>query len=134
MSLQVYVQPLVSVGDYWDYKEFARPNTYSFLRYGYDIGSISSDPNNLYTADPDGDGPAPAFTFADPDFNLKSLRVNAIFRWEWRLGSTLYFVWTQNRQDFSNPGQFSAWRDIGKVFNAPAGNIFLVRLAYWISH
>jgi hypothetical protein len=133
MSLQVYIQPLISVGDYWDYKELARPNTYSFLRYGYDIGSISSDPNHLYTADPDVDGPAPPFTFADPDFNFKFLQVNAIFRWEWRIGSTLYFVWTQNRQDFSNPGQFSAWRDIGNLFSAPAGDVFLVRLAYWIS-
>jgi hypothetical protein len=131
MSLQVYLQPLISVGDYWDYKELARPSTYSFLRYGYETGSIISDANHQYTADPDGDGPP--FTFADPDFNFKSLRLNAIFRWEWRLGSTLYFVWTQDREDLSNPGQFSAWRDIGKIFSAPAGDVFLVRLAYWIN-
>jgi len=56
--------------------------------------------------DPDGGGPGLPFTFDDPDFNLKSLRINAIFRWEWKLGSTLYFVWTENREDKSNPGQF----------------------------
>jgi hypothetical protein len=132
MSLQVYMQPLISVGDYWDFKELARPRAFSFLRYGQEIGSISADANHMYTADPDGAGPAAAFGFGDPDFNIKSLRLNAIFRWEWRPGSTLYFVWTENRQDFSNPGQFSARHDIGKLFSAPADDIILVRLSYWI--
>jgi hypothetical protein len=76
---------------------------------------------------------ATTFSFHDPDFNFKSLRVNAIFRWEWRLGSTLYLVWTQDRQDYSNPGRFSASHDITKMFTAPANNIFMARIAYWIS-
>ncbi len=81
--------------------------------------------------DPDGNGPAPPFTFNDPNFNFKSLRVNAVFRWEWKLGSTLYLVWTDNRQDFSNPGQFSLTRDAGRMFAAPPNDIFQVRLSYW---
>ena len=133
MSLQVYTQPLISVGDYWDFKEFARPNTFSFSRYGQEIGHINSDAKREYTVDPDGTGPASSFTFSDPDFNFKSLRINAVFRWEWKLGSTLYFVWTESRQDLSNPGQFSARRDIGRLFTGKANDIFLVRLAYWFS-
>lgn len=132
MSLQVYMQPLISVGDYWDFKELARPGTFSFLRYGMETGNIAVDTNRNYTVDPDGDGGAPSFSFYDPDFNFKSLRVNAIFRWEWRLGSTLYLVWTQNRQDFSNPGRFSTGHDIAKVFSAPANNILMARIAYWL--
>jgi hypothetical protein len=133
MSLQVYMQPLISVGDYWDFKEFARPDTFSFLRYGSDTGNISMDGNSLYTVDPDNTGPAPPFSFYNPDFNFKSLRVNAIFRWEWTLGSTLYLVWTQERQDSSNPGQFSPGEDMSKLFTSPANNVLLVRLAYWFS-
>jgi hypothetical protein len=133
MSLQVFMQPLISVGDYWDFKEFARPKTFSFSRYGHEIGRISANEKREYTVDPDGDGPGSSFTFDDPDFNLKSLRINAIFRWEWRLGSTLYFVWTENRQDNSNPGQFSTRRDVGKLFTAHANDIFLVRLAWWFT-
>jgi hypothetical protein len=132
MSLQVYMQPLISIGNYWGFKEFAKPDTFSFLRYGSDIGNIGLDANHQYTVDPDNGGPAAPFSFYDPDFNFKSLRVNAIFRWEWRLGSTLYFVWTQNRQDLTNPGRFSPGNDISKLFSAPADNILLVRLAYWL--
>jgi hypothetical protein len=132
MSLQVYAQPFISVGRYWDYKEFAQPSTYSFQRYGKEIGTIDFDPSkSQYTVDPDGGGPAPAIKFNDPSFNDKFLVVNAIFRWEWRLGSTLYFVWTENRLDQSNPGMFSPGRDVGKLFTAHPNDIFLVRLAYW---
>ena len=132
MSVQVFTQPLISIGRYWDYKEFAQPSTYSFNRYGKEIGSLSFDSmNNQYVADPDGDGPAPPIKFSDPSFNDKFLIVNAIFRWEWRLGSTFYFVWTENRLDTSNPGTFSPGRDVGKLFSAHPNDIFLVRLAYW---
>jgi hypothetical protein len=133
MSLQVYMQPLISVGDYWDFKELAQPDTYSFSRYGQEVGEISVDSNRQHTVDPDLAGPAQPFTFRDPDFNFKSLRVNAIFRWEWRLGSTLYFVWQENRQDLSNPGTLSPRRDVGRLFSAAPDDVFLVRLAYWIS-
>src|SRR6266571_2247328 len=133
MSLQIYAQPLISDGRYWGFKELARPNTFAFSRYGYDTGSIRSVPGREFTADPDGDGPAPSFNFSDPSFNFKSLRVNAVFRWEWKLGSTLYFVWTENRQDFSDPGQFSLKRDAGRLFTAHPNDIFLVRFSYWFS-
>ena len=97
------------------------------------MGSIRSVPGREFTADPDGDGPAPSFNFSDPSFNFKSLRVNAVFRWEWKLGSTLYFVWTENRQDFSDPGRFSLKRDAGRLFTAHPNDIFLVRFSYWFS-
>jgi hypothetical protein len=53
------LRTLISVGDYWDFKELDRPNTFSFSRYGIETGQISVDTNGQYTVDPDGDGPAP---------------------------------------------------------------------------
>ena len=41
MSLQVYMQPLVSVGDYTGFKELARPRTYDFNDYGPDGGTLT---------------------------------------------------------------------------------------------
>ena len=43
MSLQLYVQPLLSAGDYETFKEAATPRTYAFNRYGVDVGSIAYD-------------------------------------------------------------------------------------------
>jgi hypothetical protein len=134
LSLQLYVQPLLSVGAYRGFKELATPRTFSFLRYGSDVGSIGYDPaTEMYSADPDGPGDAPGFTFDNPDFNFKSLRVNAILRWEWRPGSTFYAVWTQQRQDETHPGNFALGRDAGVLFRAPADDVFMVKVAYWLT-
>ncbi len=84
----------------------------------------------LFTVDPDGTGPAPSFTFADPDFNFKSLRGTVVFRWEYRPGSTLYFVWTQNRQDFANPGDFDFGRDVVDLVSARGDNVFMLKATY----
>jgi hypothetical protein len=130
MSLQVYIQPLVSVGDYDEFKEFAEPRTFDFIRYGIDRGTLTYHPlARRYTVDP-GDGGAP-FAFGDPDFNFKSLRLNAIFRWEWKPGSTLYVVWTEQREDLTNPGTFALRRDFGTAFGAPADDVLMVKVAYW---
>jgi len=60
--------------------------------YGQDVGTIIRTPatavsSATYTADPDGAGPAPAFSFGDPDFTFRSLIGNAVVRWEYRPGS-----------------------------------------------
>lgn len=131
LSLQVYAQPLVSVGEYGGYKELARPRSFDFLRYGSDAGTIAYDQAaGAYTVDPDGAGPAAAFSFERPDFNFKSLRVNAVLRWEWRPGSTLYVAWTQQRQNEANPGQLELGRDVDDLLHAPADDIFLVKFAW----
>jgi hypothetical protein len=107
MSLQFYSQPLLAAGDYWNFKALATPRSFDF--YG--------------VADPPG----------NPDFNFKSLKVNAVFRWEWRLGSTLYVVWTDQREDSRYPGEFRFGRDARALFRARADDVFLVKLSYWIS-
>jgi len=133
-SLQIFMQPLLATGDYNGFKELARSRTFDFVEYGIATGSLNFDPTTrIYTADPDGTGgPAPSFTFGDPDYNFKSLRVNAVFRWEIRPGSNFYAVWTRQQQDFSNPGHFAPGRDAHAMFAAPGDDIILFKMAYWI--
>jgi len=134
VSLQVYAQPLVSVGAYRGFKELARPRRFDFLRYGRDAGSLAYDATAAtYSVDPDGPGPAAAFSFDRPDFNFKSLRVNAIFRWEWRPGSTLYLAWTQRREDTAHPGEFELRRDVRALGAAPADNVLLIKVSYRVA-
>jgi hypothetical protein len=131
ISLQLFAQPLVSAADYDGFKELARPKSFDFLAYGVDAGRLTFDADEeLYRVDPDGDGPAEAFAFEQPDFNFRSLRVNAVFRWEWRPGSALYCVWTQDRADFVTLGEFDFGRDTSAMFGAPTDDVFLVKLSY----
>jgi hypothetical protein len=132
LSLQLYLQALLSTGDYPDIEELAAPRTFDFPVYGTDVGTIERDADGDYLIDPDGGGPAPPFTLRNPDFNFKSLRVNAVLRWEFRPGSAFYAVWTQRRENSANPGDFSFGRDTADLFGAPADDVFLVKLAWWL--
>lgn len=82
--------------------------------------------------DPDGAGPARTFSFSNPDFTDTSLRGTAVLRWEYRPGSTLYFVWTQQRFGEDPDGEMgfgSALRAIGRN---RATNVFQIKATYWI--
>ena len=132
-SLQVFAQPLLASGDYSVFKELARPRTFDFLVYDTPGHSLLFDaPSGTYTADPDAAGPAPPITFDNPDFNFKSLRLNAVFRWEMKPGSALYAVWTRQQQDFAHAGDFELGRDVRALFSAPGDDVVLVKIAYWI--
>ena len=72
LSLQAYIQPFIAVGHYTDFKEFARPRTFDFNRFGQG-GSTISYGDEVYTVDPDGSGPAPVFSFDNPDFKQQCL-------------------------------------------------------------
>jgi hypothetical protein len=41
-------------------------------------------------------------------------------------------VWQENRQDYSNPGRFTAGHDISRLLSHP-DDVFLARVAYWFS-
>ncbi len=135
MSLELFAQPFLSAGTYTEFKEYAAPRSLDRNIYGADVGTIREehdDGDRSYVVDPDGAGPAAAFTLDDPDFNFRSLRGNAVFRWEYTPGSTLYLVWTQDRNDSAPFGDFDMGRDGSAMLRAPADNIFLVKVNYWL--
>jgi hypothetical protein len=133
VSVQVYAQPLLAAGDYLHFKELARPRTFEFVDYQRAGLPIARDSSLLYTVDPDGtDKTAPSFTFTDPDFNLRSLRLNAVFRWEMKPGSAFYAVWTRAQQGSSPVAPFALGRDTRRMFTAPGDDVFLVKMAWWI--
>lgn len=129
LSLQAYLQPFIAVGKYDRFKQLNRPRAYDYLVFG-ENGSLIEDNGDFYTVDPDGGGPASPFTISKPDFNYKSMRGTFVLRWEYKLGSLIYLVWTQNRADFSHPGELALWRDLGDLFTAPGDNIFLIKFTY----
>jgi hypothetical protein len=135
LSLQLYAQPFASAGDYGGFKELAARRTYEFNVYGRDNGSSIARDGASYTVDPDGPGPAAAFTFPDPDFRSRSLKINAVLRWEYRPGSTIYVAWTQSRSGyFPGDGRFEVGRELWRelMYDRPT-NVLLVKASYWVS-
>jgi hypothetical protein len=88
LSLQLYAQPLISAGKYDDFRRLARPRSNDY---------------------------EPTTAPYNPDFSFKSLRGNAVLRWEYMPGSTLFFCGRRLRQAWDDTGSSSSasrWKDV----------------------
>lgn len=138
LTLETFVQPFLASGAYSNLNEFAQPRSARVNVYGHDGTSTITATHDAmglvtgYVVDPDGAGPAAAFQFSNPDFNTRSLRGNAVLRWEYRPGSTLYLVWTHEREGDAALGDFDFRRDWGSLFRAPPTNTMQLKVSYWI--
>lgn len=106
LSLQTFLQPLVSAGDFGALKQLRAARTFDFSPV-------------------DGTGD-------ESDFNFRSLRGNAVLRWEYRPGSTLYVVWQQFRSGTADLGEFRFGRDVRGVFESRPENVVAVKATYWL--
>ncbi len=133
LSLQLYLQPLFSVGKYYNFKELAKPRAMYDNKYGEKGSTIQYDTEkDVYEVDPDGNGPADKFRFRNPNFNFKSLRGTIVLRWEVLPGSIFYLVWTQDRANYLNPGELNFGRDFTNLIDSESNNIFLAKFSYWL--
>lgn len=109
LSLQFYVQPFITIGDFTNFKELVEPMSYQFKPY----------PLN-----------------ENRDFHRRSLRGNTVLRWEFRPGSTLFFVWSQSRDAALETVQeadlnLRPLHRLGSSFTDKGQNIFLIKCRYW---
>jgi hypothetical protein len=132
LTFELYAQPLVSNGNYGTPKQLQAASVYSFGEFGTDVGTLSKS-GTRFTVDPDGTGPARPFTVTDRSFTTRSLRGNAVLRWEYRPGSTFYLVWQQARLNNDLLADFQARRAVGSLFDAPASNVLVLKWSYWLN-
>jgi hypothetical protein len=134
LSLQVYAQPFLASANYGTPSELAKPRTFEFNRYGQDVGDLEPTDGGFFVY-PQGAGAGqPSFFVPNSDFNLRSLRGNAVLRWEWRPGSTLYLAWQQDRSDYAPyVGDFRMARDRRALFAAQPDNVLVLKVSYWLN-
>jgi hypothetical protein len=137
LTLEMFAQPFLASGHYTDLNEYQAPRSGDVFLYGRDVGTVVEQRDATghlvkYTVDPDGAGPAAAFDVDNPDFNVRSLRGTAVLRWEYRPGSTVYFVWTQERSGSDTFGNFDFARDRSALFRDRPINVFQVKASYWL--
>lgn len=107
LSMEFYMQPFLAVGNYKSFKELAQPDTYAFIPYN-ELGY-------------------------NPDFRRRSLQSNMVVRWEYRPGSTFFFVWSQSRSKRSSDPSFHPMNDLLDSFSDSGSNIFFVKASYWLA-
>ncbi|MFA5835075.1 MAG: DUF5916 domain-containing protein [Bacteroidota bacterium] len=108
LSLQIYNQFFWAKGNF-------DPSTYALL-----------NPNR---------GLTPYAYTANHDFNQTSLQTNVVLRWEYREGSTFYFVWSHGRSFFQNGGyNTDLMKNLDNTFlRTSPDNVYVVKVSYWMS-
>ncbi len=114
LTFEFYGAPFVSHGRYTDFRELsATPRAAA-----YDDRFVAYTP-------PPG---------VDDAFKYAQLRANAVVRWEYRPGSTMFVVWQHGKEMFQNQFGNQSWTaDYQDLFDRQPDNTFLVKFAYWLN-
>ncbi len=114
LSLQVYAQLFLAKVNYGPFYVFPKQS----FRERVDIGSL------LPAAPPS----------ASPDTNQATLNVNVVLRWEYRLGSTLFLVYTRAQTPATTvPANGNRELELAPIWQGRAADdVLIIKLAYWL--
>jgi hypothetical protein len=114
LTFEFYGQPFVSKGRYSEIRE------------------VSATPDAA-----DYDARFRSYTLpvnANTRFHVTRLRTNAVMRWEYSPGSTVFLVWAHGREASVNEYPDRSWsRDYREIFELHPDNTFLIKVAYWLN-
>ena len=131
LSLQYYGSPFASVGKYSELKEITNPQADAYTGRFSVLKTTYSETKNAY--DVAASGGNPAYSISNPDFSFSQFRSNLVFRWEYRPGSQLYFVWANERTMAENGNNTMVGDAMSKLRDVHPNNIFQIKLSYWFS-
>jgi hypothetical protein len=127
LTLETYAEPFASSGAFHSFGELLAARERDLLVYGTSGTTIARNTDGSHTVT---DG-TQSFTISNRDFNVRSFRSNAVVRWEWRPGSTLFVVWQQDR-NASRELRMVRPGDIFDALQAAGDNYLALKVSYWI--
>jgi Domain of unknown function (DUF5916) len=132
LTLQSYVQPFMSAGQYGRFllaADTRSPLTSDRFR-SIDSGALQRTPSAFVIDDGASLGP---MSFDDPNYNTQQLIANTVLRWEYRPGSTIFLVWSQQRDADGGAVPFALGRDARRLLAVTPTNVLLVKLSFWMN-
>ncbi len=129
-TIQGYALPFVSTASYNEFKYItdSKAPTFEnrFLTYAPEQISFENDE---YMVDENLDGETD-YSF-NPNYKVLDFNSNLVLRWEYLPGSTLYIVWSQNRNSETTESSPHLNKDIYNLFyHTYPSNVILVKLSY----
>ncbi|MEO7183595.1 MAG: DUF5916 domain-containing protein [Gemmatimonadaceae bacterium] len=130
LSFQLYAQPFVSAGEYRQLGEVvaARAPTFDQRVRLFSPESVRLSANDQVDVRRAGG----LLSFGRPDYSFAELRSNAVMRWEYRPGSTLFVVWSQGRTLDGEPEPFDVGGQSRELLRLPSTNVLLVKVSHWL--
>lgn len=116
LTLQVYGQAFMAFGRYS-----------AFSRYPVQEGKLP--PHILLSDLRPSEAPGPDL---DPNFTSGTFNANVVIRWEYRMGSLVYVVYTHSQNDGTTPPPGQAGQlDFRQIVPRKAADVFLLKASYW---
>lgn len=134
LSLELYAEPFVASGNFSNFGELEAARSSDLRTYGTDgttITPVINQETGLVDRYDVTDG-ASSFSLSNNNFNITSFRSNLVLRWEWSPGSTIFFVWQQNKSGFAPDGSPLEPGSLFDAVTAPGRNIIAIKANYWI--
>lgn len=131
-SIQYYGSPFMSLGSYSKLKYVTNPEAknYSERFEIYENQSLSGGNYQLFDY---ASGSRTDYSIADPDFNFHEFRSNLVAKWEYRLGSFIYLVWSSEKSATTSASHDSLGDSYKQLKSIFPNNVFLIKLNYWFS-
>ncbi|MBV9108784.1 MAG: carbohydrate binding family 9 domain-containing protein [Gemmatimonadetes bacterium] len=125
LSLEVYAEPFASSGRYHDFGELPAAGA-------HELRALDGDTTRVVRHGSSTEVRLGAQSRTVDDFNVRSFRSNAVLRWEWRPGSTLYLVWQQDRSGDRTRIAPVAPRSLLETLDTPGDNFLALKVTYWL--
>lgn len=129
LTFETYAEPFAASGRYHEYGELPARLSRDLRTYGTQGTTISAPDSTGARLVNDG---AAYFTLPGNDFNLRSFRSNAVMRWEWRPGCTLFVVWQQDRSAERTPGLTAKPGALWDALRADGTQVIALKASYWL--
>jgi hypothetical protein len=134
LTLETFLQPFAASGRFSAFGQLRAPRSGALDRYPTDGVARRGE---RVVALPDGQTLRLPTAIAGEDFTTRALRSNAVLRWEWRPGSTLFAVWQQTRDGYlpapdGAPPRAARLADLGAALRGRRDHVFVVKASYWL--
>ncbi|MGD8426318.1 MAG: DUF5916 domain-containing protein [Balneolaceae bacterium] len=125
LTLELYAEPFVASGNYYNPGELSAPRSYK-LDY-YHVEGKNENGDFIVSSG------NKRFNVPDNDFLVTSFRSNIVLRYQWRRGSTFYLVWQQDRFAESELNRFVNPGDLVNAVGKTGDNVIAIKFTYWFS-
>jgi hypothetical protein len=130
LSVQYYGQPFGTSGKYTNFKYISNGNAPGYFdRFVSLPNEWLTYSDQQYTVD-ENHGGLMRYSFQNPDFNFGQFRSNMVIRWEYIPGSTLFLVWTREKNGAFYDQQGSLFEKYKFDFTQKGHNIYLLKFTY----
>jgi hypothetical protein len=134
ISFQYYGNPFFSAVNYTDIRRTNNsraedPETRFYWLERNNELVLDEEANRYYVNEANGT----QYDFENPDVMVGVFQSNFVFRWEYKLGSFFYLVWSHNQNEYSNINSPYLINPINRLFSVPSGDALMIKFSYWFN-